>query len=640
MRANIHFLTILLAIFTLASCDSKTKTVDACGDGFLDPGEECDTTVGEDSCASLGYYNALGELRCTPDCQLDDSSCGGRCGDGVVQVEEGEECDTTNVNGNSCQNLGYEGGSLTCLEDCTIDVGGCDGACGNGTLESGEACDDGNQELRDGCYECEVLAGWHCNQEEPTFCYRTCGDGVRAEYVEECDGNDFGGNEYCPEGGTRILCTDGCKFDFSMCDGLCGDGVKLGLLEECDGSDLGGQSCHDIPGFDGGVLSCLPNCHFDTSACSELCYVEDNFSPCDPLVEYECCSHNDFPSTCTAVGGDDPVCLQTCVDHDDCGWSLFCSAASGDVCLWMDCGQGSLDGDPCLVGDRPGSCVSVGKAMDEHLRCIEDGTLAAGSTCNLDDVTGQLSIDPAGMCADGLCLGQNGGIHGQCVSFCDALTVYQTHVDPCPAGATCLNTSQIDWNESLDDGSVNPNFNFRTPDQGVCHVWQAGNEIESCDLLTGQVIRGPNPGGPCPAGKVCAVMKTDFVQAWASLIGRCSTAIAYPFAEGTSCGIISGAPEDCAAGLQCFVADPFNTDNDTLACRRFCHAPAAGSITDAEANAACAGLVDGSGNPFVCLTISRFFTHDRELPTFGTGGDQVTETHPSRLGFCVPPPVN
>lgn len=48
----------------------------------------------------------------------------------------------------------------------------------------------------------------------------------------------------------------------------CGDGVVKPPIEECDGDDLGGNSCTTLPeGFAAGALACAPNCKFDTSGC-------------------------------------------------------------------------------------------------------------------------------------------------------------------------------------------------------------------------------------------------------------------------------------------------------------------------------------------------------------------------------------
>jgi hypothetical protein len=46
-----------------------------------------------------------------------------RCGNG--EIEEGEECDGTELDGVTCANLGFEGGELSCDAMCTFDVGAC-----------------------------------------------------------------------------------------------------------------------------------------------------------------------------------------------------------------------------------------------------------------------------------------------------------------------------------------------------------------------------------------------------------------------------------------------------------------------------------------------------------------------------------
>jgi cysteine-rich repeat protein len=85
----------------------------ACGDGSLDPGEQCDdgNLSAGDGCTIL----------CAPP----------QCGDGIQEVNE--ECDDGNlIDGDGC------------TADCHISV------CGNGLLEPGEGCDDGNSLPGDG----------------------------------------------------------------------------------------------------------------------------------------------------------------------------------------------------------------------------------------------------------------------------------------------------------------------------------------------------------------------------------------------------------------------------------------------------------------------------------------------------------
>src|SRR5262249_38542425 len=59
------------------------------------------------------------------------------CGNGVI--DPGEQCDTSDLNGESCTTLGFTGGVLTCNSSCAFDTSEC-AACGNGTVEPGEEC--------------------------------------------------------------------------------------------------------------------------------------------------------------------------------------------------------------------------------------------------------------------------------------------------------------------------------------------------------------------------------------------------------------------------------------------------------------------------------------------------------------------
>ncbi len=62
-----------------------------------------------------------------------------RCGDSVI--DDGEECDGSNLAEQTCQTLGFEAGQLVCAADCTFAKTFCTKKCGNGTLDTGEACD-------------------------------------------------------------------------------------------------------------------------------------------------------------------------------------------------------------------------------------------------------------------------------------------------------------------------------------------------------------------------------------------------------------------------------------------------------------------------------------------------------------------
>ncbi|MBW2968021.1 PKD domain-containing protein [Candidatus Woesearchaeota archaeon] len=99
-----------------------------CGNGAIDPGEECDGfLLGSFECFDLDSFTG-GTLSCSPTCTFDTSSCTGTptgvCGDGVVNP--GESCDGADwgpVSG--CDYFGYTSGTLSCTGTCSFDTSAC-----------------------------------------------------------------------------------------------------------------------------------------------------------------------------------------------------------------------------------------------------------------------------------------------------------------------------------------------------------------------------------------------------------------------------------------------------------------------------------------------------------------------------------
>jgi cysteine-rich repeat protein len=96
-----------------------------CGDGVIDPGEECDgVNLGGITCEGLCYQG--GVPSCTSRCAIDTSTCTGSlptCGDSVADC--GEECDQGDLGGLGCGDLGYGDGTLGCTSGCSFDLQGC-----------------------------------------------------------------------------------------------------------------------------------------------------------------------------------------------------------------------------------------------------------------------------------------------------------------------------------------------------------------------------------------------------------------------------------------------------------------------------------------------------------------------------------
>ncbi|MDA3862519.1 MAG: hypothetical protein PF689_01480 [Deltaproteobacteria bacterium] len=214
------------------SCTSETETPKPkCGDWIINQtDEDCDgMDFGSETCNTQGYYG--GTLICTSTCKIDYSNCenAGICGDSIVQGGGGEECDTNNMNGNTCESRGYYGGQIDCTQNCKLDLTNCS--------ENGY-----------------------------------CGDGVvQPDFSEECDGNLDPETISCEDMGYyggEIFCKDDCTYDLSGCStwGRCGDGfIQAGAGEECDANNIGQSTCMD-EGFWGGSLQC-DQCLLNTDQC-------------------------------------------------------------------------------------------------------------------------------------------------------------------------------------------------------------------------------------------------------------------------------------------------------------------------------------------------------------------------------------
>lgn len=133
-----------------------------CGDGSLDPGEECDD----------GEMNSNAESgACRTNCRA------AFCGDAVL--DEGEQCD----DGNADDGDG-------CTWKCVVSV------CGNGSIEAPEECDAGDENADDVPNMCR------------TVCRKPfCGDGV-PDAGEECDDANLDDEDGCLKS-CVVVCGEG-----------------------------------------------------------------------------------------------------------------------------------------------------------------------------------------------------------------------------------------------------------------------------------------------------------------------------------------------------------------------------------------------------------------------------------------------
>lgn len=137
-----------------ATWDAVTQNTAECGNNVKEAGEECDgTDLAGETCESLGYGS--GNLSCTSNCTYDVNGCAsvGFCGDGVCAGQTyGEDCNTCPLDC-SRKNTGKPSNRWCCgdsvcgngeAEYCPVD-------CGNGSCETIADCDDGNTCTNDIC---------------------------------------------------------------------------------------------------------------------------------------------------------------------------------------------------------------------------------------------------------------------------------------------------------------------------------------------------------------------------------------------------------------------------------------------------------------------------------------------------------
>jgi len=361
-----------------------------CGNGRLEPGEQCDdgNVETDDNClfptctvafCGDGVVNDAGEpdgghreqcddmgesATCNRDCTLSV------CGDSKLNTTAGEQCDFGPTD------------TITCNHDCTFR------SCGDGYANgaAGEQCDDNTIHMtacpygQRSCVACPNCDGY------VTLHGPFCGDGqvdtVDAGF-EACDDGNNVTETSCPYGpGTCTACNADCTAQLSLTGPSCGDGVVNGPsgTEICDDGNtqnetacpygtpvcttcnstcsaalhLTGHYCGDgnVDAFDGGVEACDDGNNVTETACP---YGTPTCSPCN--------------ATCTTMLRlTGPVCGDGNVD-----------AAGAEACddgNTDSCGTCSADCKKLQIGAATGKIFAVAHNLlnDGEVFILSDGT--------------------------------------------------------------------------------------------------------------------------------------------------------------------------------------------------------------------------------------------------------------------------
>jgi cysteine-rich repeat protein len=361
-----------------------------CGNGIIDPGEQCDdgNTFDGDCCSSSCLYEAPG-IGCTSDgnpCTNDVCNATGICihPTNTAPCDDGQFCTVNDTcGGGAC------GGTP---RDCSLATDQCNlGVCNEVSdlcvpqpVANGAPCTDG-----DACTQTDTCQGGACSGTNPVVCTALdqCHD------VGTC--NPLSGTCSNPPKPDGSACTDGnaCTQTDTCAGGVCGGANPV----VCTALD----QCHDAGTCDTGTGVCSNPSKPDGTTCTDG----------DACTQTDACTGG----TCT---GTNPV---VCTALDQCHDAGTCDTGTG-TCPTPVKPDGSAcdDGDACTVGDActAGACGG-GPACG-------DGVVQAGCGEGCDDGPGNGS--------NGCCSASCTLVDADGDALCDAL-------DPCTNGAALTLTS-------------------------------------------------------------------------------------------------------------------------------------------------------------------------------------------------------
>jgi hypothetical protein len=376
--------------------DAITRTVSdcrsaQCGDGVLDPGEDCDDGNNKD-----------GDC-CTAFCEV--AAEGAACDDGLF-------CTTTDVcdAGGWCTGAGdpceRPDGDINCSESCNEATDACNGpdpdasACDDGlwcngadlcasgqcVAHEGSPCPgaDDDADCREGCNE----AARSCDSPEPEG--SPCNDGRFCTAVDTCSASGTCQGAFSPCAGEDFDadCAETCDELADSCtafdpDGAaCDDGLFCTATDRCDGRGgcRGiGDPCLGFVGDDD--ADCTESCDETADACSAP---DLDGTPCTDglactLVE-RC-----LAGTCASAG------VTGCDDNNPCT-DEFCGEDGS--CVRSYNSSPCDDGNACTTDDH---CVRGQCGATERIDC-RDGDLCTADECDPSDGSCHHSYAPATTC--------------------------------------------------------------------------------------------------------------------------------------------------------------------------------------------------------------------------------------------------
>src|SRR6185295_16415987 len=196
----------------------------------------------------------------------------------IPGIQSREECDGTDLGGQTCQGLGFPGGVLACTAECTLDTSGCQAAvCGDGLVGPDEACDVGGIDGVPPSFAGETCESLGFPDGGALACTDDCGAIVPVPHCAPSVAIPCVRGSDCPTG---EACIAGCV--------QCGNAfVDAG--EECDEGSANGS----------GPNRCREDCRAPRCGDGTL-----DFAHCSGDAEVPCGDDRNCPAGQTCVAGE------------------------------------------------------------------------------------------------------------------------------------------------------------------------------------------------------------------------------------------------------------------------------------------------------------------------------------------------
>ena len=438
---------------------------DGCGDGILDPGEQCDDGNDDD-----------GDC-CSKSCEIQ--------GNGTT-CDDGNPATTSDVcSAGTCEGVDLCAGvTCTALDYCHL-AGSCEpltGLCRDPEAPDGTACDDGDPvTVNDSCTtgscegvdlcvgvactaidECHLAGacspltglctnpeapnGIPCDDGDPVTVFDSCDDGT-CEGVDLCVGVACTAIDQCHVAGTCDPLTGTCDNPDAANGTPCDDADPVTSSDTCtDGTCEGVDLCAsvDCSGLEGACTTAA--CDYTTGACVVTPINEGG--ACD---DGSVCTTVDTCSSGSCLGASPISCDDTNPCTDD-----GCDAITG--CTFTNNSIPCVDGFDCTTDDNclNGACQGtpqIASCEDNNPCTIDACDIASGciyatntsGTCNDGDLCTENDICVAGTCQSGdtvTCNDSNQCTTDSCVpatgcSYVDDDSAPCDDADECTSGESC-----------------------------------------------------------------------------------------------------------------------------------------------------------------------------------------------------------